>query len=99
MGLLPLSTEQQCILKLGEWEQYCTNISTDISRANHLLSWDYTVQECAMRQFNPEDVITSMIKDGGWAIIGDSLAREVNPHSPTFPAPPFLRFPFLISVK
>jgi hypothetical protein len=76
-ALLPLSTEQQCIMRLGEWEQYCTNIGEDIERINHLVSWEYVAPGCEMRSMSPESVIASMIHDGGWSILGDSLAREV----------------------
>ena len=76
-ALMPLSTEQQCIVGLGEWEQYCSHIGEDIQRANHLLSWEYVAPGCKMRSMTPESVIASMIHDGGWSILGDSLAREV----------------------
>jgi hypothetical protein len=75
--LMPLSTEQQCIMGLGEWEQYCSGIKEDVKRANHLMSWDYVLPGCEMRPLEPAVVIDSMIKEGGWCIIGDSLAREV----------------------
>lgn len=74
---MPLTTEQKCIMELGEWEQYCSGIREDVSRANHLLSWDYVLPGCDMRPMEPVAVIDSMIKEGGWSIIGDSLAREV----------------------
>jgi len=74
---MPLTTEQKCIMALGEWEQYCTGIREDVSRANHLLSWDYVPSGCEMRAMEPAAVIDSMIKEGGWSVIGDSLAREV----------------------
>ena len=79
---MPLSTEQQCIMGLGEWEQYCSGIKEDVKRANHLMSWDYVLPGCEMRLLEPAVVIDSMIKEGGWCIIGDSLAREVHSLSP-----------------
>jgi hypothetical protein len=75
--LMPLSTEQRCLIGLGEWQQYCSNIGDDISRANHLLSWDYVAPGCRMRPMDPEVVIEAMIHEGGWSLIGDSLTREV----------------------
>lgn len=77
---MPLSTEQQCLMGLGEWQQYCSNIMDDIPRANHLLSWDYVVPGCEMRPLVPEEVIESMILEGGWSLIGDSMTREVPSH-------------------
>ena len=76
-GLLPLSIEQQCIMNLGEWEQYCTDVLDHIPRANQIMSWNYVPDGCTMRPFDPEAVIAAMVNDGGWAIVGDSLAREV----------------------
>jgi hypothetical protein len=75
--LMPLSAEQHCIMQLSEWEQYCTDINDDVLRANRLLSWEYTAPGCNMRPMNPEVVIESMVEDGGWSLIGDSLVREV----------------------
>jgi hypothetical protein len=77
--LAPLSTEDQCIVQLGEWEQYCTiDLLTETNRANRIRAWEYVVGKgCSMRPFTPENVIKSMIEDGGWSIIGDSLSREV----------------------
>jgi hypothetical protein len=64
-------------MELGEWQQYCSNVLEDIPRANHLLSRDYVVPGCTMRSLVPEKVIESMILEGGWSLIGDSLTREV----------------------
>ena len=75
--LMPLSTEQQCIMGLGEWEQYCSGVKENVPRTNHLLSWDYVLPGCEMRPMDPVAVIDSMIREGGWSLIGDSLAREV----------------------
>jgi len=78
--LMPLSEEQQCLMAFGEWEQYCTGVDENIQRTNHLLSWDYTTPNCTMREFNPEEVVRSMIEEGGWSLIGDSLTRSVLSH-------------------
>jgi hypothetical protein len=75
--LMPLSDEQKCLMNFGEWEQYCWNIEANIPRANQLMSWEYSAPRCRMREFNPEEVIKSMIMDGGWSLIGDSLTRGV----------------------
>ena len=75
--MMPLSEEQRCLMDFGEWEQYCSNIREDIPRANHLLSWEYLAPGCQMRPFDPEVVVKSMIEEGGWSLIGDSLTRSV----------------------
>ena len=41
------------------------------------MAWDYVCPEYYMRPLIAEDVIASMVHDGGWSIIGDSLSREV----------------------
>jgi hypothetical protein len=76
---MPINDEQQCIMRLGEWDQYCSGVDQDHGRANRLMAWDYVCPGCSMRPFVAEDVVASMINDGGWAIIGDSLSREVPP--------------------
>ena len=74
---MPLNEEQQCLMSFGEWEQYCTGVYDNIPRTNQLLSWDYTTPDCTMREFNAEEVVRSMIEEGGWSLIGDSLSRSV----------------------
>ena len=74
---MPLNDEQQCLMSFGEWEQYCSGVNEDIARTNSLLSWEYHVEGCSLRPFNPEQVLRSMIEDGGWSFIGDSLTRGV----------------------
>jgi hypothetical protein len=73
--LMPLNDEQQCLMDFGEWEQYCSRVNDDIVRTNNLLSWEYTLDECALRPFHRDQVLCSMIEDGGWSFIGDSLTR------------------------
>jgi hypothetical protein len=75
--LMPLDDQQQCLVEFGEWEQYCVGVKENIPRTNSLLSWEYRVDECTLRPFDPEQVLRSMVEDGGWSFIGDSLTREV----------------------
>jgi len=74
----PLTPEQKCLMALGESERYCVG---DEERMRRMAGWEYN-STCAMRTFNPQEVVKSMISQGGWVIIGDSLSREVC-HLPT----------------
>lgn len=79
--LMPLNEEQQCLMEFGEWEQYCSDVHEDVVRTNNLLSWEYRLDDCSLRPFDPDRVLRSMIEDGGWSFIGDSLTRGViTPH-------------------
>jgi len=74
----PLTPEQKCLMALGESEKYCVG---DDERMKRMAGWEYN-STCTMRTFNPQEVVKSMISQGGWVIIGDSLSREVC-HLPT----------------
>jgi len=75
--LMPLNDEQQCLMDFGEWEQYCSGVNEDIVRTNSLLSWEYGIDECKLRPFDRDRVLRSMIEDGAWSFVGDSLTRGV----------------------